>query len=121
MLDPEQNFVAYIHTICRNAIFDTFKKAAYEETFKTKVRQFIEISETMQEDDDFYEAYKKVLAEAIAKLPPRRQAVFELCKLQGKTYEEVAQRFGISCSTVHDHIVKANQFIREYLLAYSLT
>jgi RNA polymerase sigma-70 factor (ECF subfamily) len=117
-LNPEQNFAAYISVICRNAVFDTFKKAANEENVKKELQQFAELSESDGEEDDFYEAYKNLLDKAIAELPPQRRAVFELCKLQEKTYNEVARKLSISRSTVQDHVVKANKFIREYLLTH---
>ena len=115
-LNPEQNFAAYISVICRNSVFDIFKKAAHEETIKKELQQFAEISESEQEDNDFYETYQKLLDKAIAELPQQRRVVFELCKLKKKTYDEVARKMNISRSTVQDHIVKANKFIREYLL-----
>ena len=117
-LNPEKNFAAYINVICRNAIFDIFKKATLEETAKKELQQFAEVLENDGEEDDFYETYKNLLDEAIAALPPQRRVVFELCKLQEKTYDEVASRMNISRSTVQDHIVKANKFIREYLLIH---
>ena len=117
-LNPEKNFAAYISVICRNAIFDIFKRATLEETIKKELQQFSEIQEPDQDDDDFYETYKTLLDKAIAELPHQRRAIFELCKLQKKTYDEVARSMNISRSTVQDHIVKANKFIREYLLKH---
>ena len=117
-LNPEKNFAAYISVICRNAIFDIFKKATLEEAVKKELQQFAEVSECDGEDEDFYEIYKNLLDEAIAALPPQRRVVFELCKLQEKTYDEVAHSMNIARSTVQDHIVKANKFIREYLLTH---
>ena len=123
-LDPKRNFAAYISVICRNMIFDLFKKATYEETVKKELQQFADVIEPDREDDDFYDTYKELLDKAIANLPPQRRLVFESCKLQEKSYDEVARSMKISRSTVQDHIVKANKFIREYLLthgSYSFT
>ena len=117
-LNPTKNFAAYISVICRNAIFDIFKRATLEETIKKELQQFSEILVSDQDDNDFYETYKTLLDQAIAELPPQRRVVFELCKLQEKTYDEVARSMNISRSTVQDHIVKANKFIREYLLTH---
>ena len=118
LIDPKKNFAAYISVICRNAIFDIFKKATHEETVKKELQYFSEVSESDGEEDDFYESYKNLLDKAISELPPQRQAVFKFCKLQEKTYDEVAHRMKISRSTVQDHIVKANKFVREYLLTH---
>ena len=117
-LDPAKNFAAYISVICRNAIFDIFKRATHEEAIKKELQQFSEISEPDQDDNDFYETYKILLDKAIAELPPQRRIIFELCKLQEKSYDEAARSMNISRSTVQDHIVKANKFIREYLLIH---
>jgi RNA polymerase sigma-70 factor (ECF subfamily) len=114
-LDPNQNFGAYVNTVCRNAIFDLFRAAVQEERIRKELRQFAEVTET-ENEDDFYEIYKPLLDKAIASLPPQRRVVFECCKLQEKSYEEVARALGIQRSTVQDHMVKANKFIREYLL-----
>ena len=116
-LNPGQNFEAYISIICRNIIFDLFRKATQEEAIKKELQQFAEIAES-PDDDDFYETYKNLLDEAIAALPPQRRNIFTLCKLKEKSYDEVARRMNISRSTVQDHIVKANKFIREYLLSH---
>ena len=117
-LNPEKNFAAFISVICRNAIFDIFKRATLEKTIKKELQQFSEIQEPDQDNDDFYEIYKTMLDNAIAGLPPQRRTIFELCKLQEKTYDEVARSMNILRSTVQDHIVKANKFIREYLLKH---
>ena len=115
-LNPEKNFVAYISVICRNMIFDLFKKATYEEAVKKELIQFADVSEPGHEEDDFRETYKNLLDKAIALLPPQRRIIFEMCKLKEQSYIEVASKMNISRSTVQDHIVKANKFIREYLL-----
>ena len=115
-IDPNQNFSAYIHTICRNIVINLYKKATLEETVKKQLHQFAEVAVSDDEEDDFYETYTALLDKAIAELPPQRRRVFELCKLKGKSYEDVAHKLGISRSTVQDHIVKAGKFIKEYLL-----
>ena len=116
IINPNQNFAAYIHVICRNIIFNLYKKATIEENIKKELQQFSDVLESENEDNDFYETYKALLDKAIAELPPQRRMVFELCKLEKNTYDEAASRLSISRSTVHDHIVKANKFINEYLL-----
>ena len=59
-------------------------------------------------------ATRNKLQQAINALPPRRRQVFQLCKLDGKSYEEAALELGLSTSTISDHIVKATHFIRIY-------
>jgi len=113
-IDPSADFAAYIGTICRNIIFDKFKKKAREEEMK-KEMELISNEESDADETDFRETYHRLLHEAIAQLPPQRRAVYEACKLKGQSYDRVASRNGIAISTVHDHIVKANKSIRDYL------
>ncbi|MDR2232629.1 MAG: RNA polymerase sigma-70 factor [Tannerella sp.] len=117
-LDPNKNFAAFISTICRNAIFDIFKRATYEEDVKKELQQFAEVADDGQEDEEYHERYKELLNKAIAELPPQRRTAFELCKLQEKSYNEAAGLMNVSRSTIQDHIVKANKFIRDYVLSH---
>ena len=117
-LDPEQNFAAFISVICRNAIFDIFKRASSEEMVRTELGQMIDIADDDPYDEQFINMYKQLLDEAISKLPPQRKIIFERCKLQEESYDNVARSLGISRSTVQDHIVKANKTIREYMMKH---
>ncbi len=59
----------------------------------------------------------QLVHKAVETLPEQRRQIFTLCKLEGKSYEQVAQLMGISKTTVNDHIVKANKAIKTYILA----
>jgi RNA polymerase sigma-19 factor, ECF subfamily len=55
------------------------------------------------------------LQEAIEQLSPQRRRVFELCKMQGKTYEETARELQISRHTVKEYLSAAISGIKEYM------
>lgn len=57
----------------------------------------------------------KILQEAIEALPPKRQQVFQLCRLEGRTYKDTAAVLGISHETVKEHLKIAIQNIRTYI------
>jgi RNA polymerase sigma factor (sigma-70 family) len=57
----------------------------------------------------------KLVKEAIEKLSPQKRRVFELCKIQGKSYEETARELNISKHTVNEYLVIAVQYIRTYI------
>jgi RNA polymerase sigma-70 factor (ECF subfamily) len=48
-------------------------------------------------------------------LPTKRKLIYKLCKIEGKSYQEVSELLGISVHTVNDHIKKANSFLKELL------
>ncbi len=61
---------------------------------------------------------EEAVGNAIAELPERRRAVFELCFLQGLTHREAADALGISPKTVEHQMGHALKFLRERLRAF---
>lgn len=59
---------------------------------------------------------QELLLQAVDCLSPRRKKIFILCKLEGKSYEEVSKILGISVSTIGDHIVKGTKTIKHQLM-----
>ena len=111
-----QSFPAFLRRIATNLAIDFYRKAALDK----KLRAELAAAAT-----EFYDPFSDemtgaensaVIQSALEKLPPRRREVFSLCKLEGKSYAEVAQLLGIGTGTVNDHIVKATKFIRSELL-----
>lgn len=58
------------------------------------------------------------IALAIEKLPEGRRRVFELIRMEGKKYQEVADLLHISIKTVENQMGSAIQFLREELRDY---
>jgi len=56
-----------------------------------------------------------LIEEAINQLSPQKRKVFELCKLDGKTYEETALELNISKHTVKEYLSGAIASIRNYI------
>lgn len=51
---------------------------------------------------------------ALSHMPPMRRKVFELSRLQGLSYREIAARLSISEKTVENHISHALKQLRDY-------
>lgn len=58
----------------------------------------------------------RLLAQAIAELPPRCREAFLLHKIDGLSHSEVARRLGISRSMVEKHVMKALAHCRDRLM-----
>jgi RNA polymerase sigma-70 factor (family 1) len=63
---------------------------------------------------DYNETNRKLL-QAISQLPPMRKKVFEMNRLQGMPYKEIAAQLSISTKTVEKHISKAISQLRPYM------
>lgn len=59
----------------------------------------------------------QVLEEAVDVLPNRKKQVFQMCRFEGRSKEEVAEQLQLSTDTVKDYLKQSNQMIRRYILA----
>ena len=68
-------------------------------------------------DNDFLTVEKQwmLLETAISQLSPQKRRVFELCKMEGRTYEETSQLMGISRYTVKEYLGEVMYILREYI------
>jgi RNA polymerase sigma-70 factor (family 1) len=116
-LNSDLNFKSYLFTICKNCILKTIEKAARENKLKEMVLREIR---TDREENSNTSDLEKVAQQALEQLPPQRQIIFKLCKIEGQSYKQVALNLGISDGTVRDHMFKAIKAIRRYLLLHRI-
>lgn len=109
-IDIEKPFHAYLNRIAFNLTQDYFRKIARDKVLFQNL--WMKINENMNPDvlrDQV--ASDQELMRTIDSLPEQRKQVFKLCRLEGKSYDEVSRILSISVSTVNDHITKANKYI----------
>ncbi len=115
-VDPDQPIKAYLYRIARNLVIDLLRRAAteqhiYQQITAATTEQYRHVEESL-----FKKENEAFLQQAINQLPPQRKKIFVHCKLEGKSYKEVAELYKISTSTVNDHIQKSTHAIKDYLL-----
>jgi RNA polymerase sigma-70 factor (ECF subfamily) len=110
------NFSGYLFIITRNEIISALRK---------KGRELAALSESLVENgwipdqQLLYKESYQLLLQGIEALPPARKDVFKMSRLEGLSYEEIAERQGISRNGVKDHIVKSLLFLRNYLRTHT--
>lgn len=111
-LDPNRSFNAFLFKISDNLVIDLFRKAKRDQQLVSKLlKAGIEQTEHLEEwllrkENETW------LFKAIEQMPPQRQMVFRLCKLENRSHEEVSQLLSISRATVNNHLVKALQNLK---------
>lgn len=111
-IDVDKSFRSYIYRIAENMVFDLFRRAKKEkEIFQQIIHATTELY-THVEEHIFKKEETGLLQSLLDQLPNRRKMIFIACKLEGKSYKETADEFGISISTVNDHIQKATQYLK---------
>ena len=106
------NFKAYLFVIVKNTVISEFRKKTIT---ANECSDDIALKDPDPADSLEARQLSELLAKAMNKLPPRRQQVFKMSRIEGKTYEEIAHELGISKSSVNQHIVEALLFLRTYL------
>jgi len=119
-IDPSKSFRSYLFKIAENMVYDIFRKATLDEKLFEQLMRASENSYSHIEENIFATEKQQSLHNAINLLPPQRRQVFTLCKLEEKSYKEVAELLGISHATINDHLNKANQFLRKQISAESM-
>lgn len=114
-IDPNLSFNSYLYTIARNDSLNFLKKAATNTAIKEKLFQYVEQCHCQPEEEVIYNDIKNIAAQAIAGLPPQRQQIYQMSREQAMSYEEIADRLGISKFTVKNQLAKALKAIRNYL------
>jgi len=114
-IEIQQNFRAYLYRIGENKVADFFRRVRRDRNLLFKIQKIASEHYSYIEEDMISRENAEILKKAIDTLPPQRKQIFELCKLQGKSYNEVSSQLGISTSTINDHIVKGTKAIREFL------
>jgi RNA polymerase sigma-70 factor (family 1) len=114
-IDVQSSLQAYLLRIGENKVYDFYRKLKREQKLLAVVKaaaseQYTPIEETLLSEEN-----SQLLRKAIETLPPQRRQVFDLCKLQGRSYQETSELLGISTSTINDHIVKATKAIRQFI------
>ncbi len=110
-IDISSNLKAYFYKATRNrAIRMLSKEKSNLESLK------IVDSLNLFSDDSaigtlHYEELESVIESILRKLPPRRQVVFRLSRIDELSYKEIAETLSISVNTVQNHMVKAMEYL----------
>ena len=114
-IDPERSFEGYLYRIAANMVADFYRKVSKDRNYQ---QYLIAIQETVyQHIDELLEnKYRRELIDnALTELPPKCRTVFQLCKIEGRSYEEVSDLLQISPNTVSNHLNRANKRILLFL------
>lgn len=119
-LPQVEHFTAWLYTITRNHLFNLLKQTA----LRVHAAPLTE-----QEDYQFpcsdnpaailqEKEYRRVLQQAVDRLPPQQKKVYRLIKEHGMKREEAAVELNLSPETVKRHLSDAMQFIRVYCVSH---
>jgi len=117
VITVEKPFRHYLLTLANNIVNDFYRKVARERRLQDEIIAASTELYNPTEDQIYYKESKELMDAAIDSLPTQQKLVFQLCKIEGKSYEEVSNLLGISTSTISNHIVKGTKTIKLYFFS----
>lgn len=113
-IDPEQDLAGWLFVISYHKAIDQLKRKLKEALAHKKIRISIE-DHSILVNADLKEEQLTAIEEAMDQLSPQKRKVFELCKVQGRTYKKAAEELHISKYTVKEYLSEAMVSIRKYI------
>ena len=103
---------SYLFIIARNHTFTFLKKASAEESLKEKIILSSSSFCNSTEDQIHSAEYASHLQRILNRMPHQTQKIFELCRVEEKSYQEVSNLLGISKDAVKKHMVRSMKIIK---------
>lgn len=112
-IKPDQSVSGWLFVLSFNKSISYLRKKVRETTV-VNTMPFSEMeadgSDMQLMDEQYY-----LLQQAINQLSPQRKKVFTLCKLEGKTYEEAAEKLNLSKHTVKEYLGHAVVAVKNHI------
>lgn len=118
-IDPSLSLKGYLIKICRNHVLNMMNRALREQLWKSELLSAGTGQHSDTENAVLLADYEKLAEEAILKLPPQRQRIFRLYRMEEKSLDEIAGHLGLSKGTVKDHLLKATRQLRSFIRQHS--
>ncbi len=113
-IDPEQDLAGWLFVISYHKTIDQLKRKLKEALAHKNINISIE-DHSILVNADLKEEQLTAIEEAIDQLSPQKRKVFELCKVQGRTYKKAAEELHISKYTVKEYLSEALVSIKKYI------
>jgi RNA polymerase sigma-70 factor, ECF subfamily len=114
-LRTDMSINGYLLTITKNTIFNQFRRNLNHQAYCQYLITYNKNHTKYSNDDVLFNELKKIVEEAIEKLPPQRQKIFKMSRFNGFAYKEISKKLGLAEKTVEAHIRLAIRDIRRVL------
>ncbi|RAV31033.1 RNA polymerase sigma-70 factor [Sinomicrobium soli] len=113
-IDESRKFSFLLFKMAKNTIINYLKSQKAKQQLAPETISAL-ATHVCPEETMIWQQYNTMLDRAIAELPERCRIVFEKSRVEGKSYDEIAEDLGISRNTVRLQIIKSLKLIKNYL------
>ena len=112
-INIDKNFGGYIRQTARNHIYNIWTRVAHDKAMLENMGRHLEHLQTLTPDELAIRELGRMYQQAVDKLPSRQKEVFILRREQELSFEQIADKLGISKNTVKNQMVSALRSIRK--------
>lgn len=112
-IDPRQDIAGWLFVVSQHKTIDQLKRKLRQSLAKKILQPMMEEPDALRED--ITEEQLVTIEKAVDQLSPQKRKVFELCKVQRRTYENAAEELHISKYTVKEYLSEAIVSIKKYI------
>jgi len=113
-IDPEQDIAGWLFVVSHHKTIDQLKQKIRHSLVQKKLSIAGEGHSAIV-NTDLKEDQLSTIEKAVDQLSPQKRKVFELCKVQGRTYKKAAEELHISKYTVKEYLSEALISIKKYI------
>lgn len=110
---PMGSPAGFVKTVAINAARDFLRKRRVHQKYIDEITNSDTPSDYPADSNIISIQTARVIEMVVESMPPQRRQVYKLGKVEGLTYDEIAQRMGISNATVNRHMTLAMKEVRE--------
>lgn len=120
-LDPKQPLYPYMYLVARRLTIDAFRKSSTESKFKERLQWLGNNRDNYTEEQLLLRDLRQCIDEGMKHLPQQQRLVFQLSRVDGLSYDEIAKQLQISRNTVRNHLVCALKFMKIFISKNDIT
>ena len=113
LIDPKRDIAGWLFVVCYHRSVDQLKRKLRQAIAEKVLRPVME--DPIAFEVDIVEEQIGTIEKAVDQLSPQKRKVFELCKVQHRTYEKAAEELHISKFTVKEYLADAITSIKKYI------
>lgn len=109
------NVPGFLYQVASNLLMDYFRQNTRQKTDSTAPELMNQMLDEQMDISDRIVVNEELqqLQQALQELPVRTQQIFKLARLDGLTYQEVADQLQVSESTVQKHLASALAYLMQ--------
>lgn len=119
-LDATKPIAPLLFTIAQRTLVDAWRKAASSKEYREYALRTMEAASNETEDKILSGDLERITQEALDLLNKQQRKVFALSRNEELSYEEIAERLGLSKHTVKYHLVNALKILKAHLRKHDI-